>query len=268
MGQYQFTMQSNLSYGPLASEVLDLCTPVGAVGNRPGVVLIHGGGWHAGDKGGHDKDCQYLASHGFVAITINYRLVPAAIYPAQVVDAQLAVRWLRANAATYQLDPQRLCAWGDSAGGYLVVELGVLSNILAGDEAGLLANESPTVQCVVDEFGPSDFTNATNVRPQQMTTVINFLGTTPQQNPTLYHDASPVFGITAQTAPMLIVQGTQDSTVPQAQSLELQQHLQAAGVAVQYIAYPGNHEFVGLSADQKQTIEEQMLGYVVAQEHP
>lgn len=268
MGQYQVTTQTNIAYGPLAGEDLNLCAPVGATGARPGVILIHGGGWRVGSKQGHQHDCQNLASHGFVAITIDYRLAPAAIFPAQVVDAQLAVRWLRANASAYSLDPQRLCSWGDSAGGYLAVELGVLSSIYPGDEAGLLANQSPTVQCVVDEFGPVDFTGAAAASPAQLTTLTDFLGATPQQNPTVYHDASPIFSVSSHTPPMLIVQGSSDTTVPPAQSLELQQHLQAAGVAVQYIGYAGGHEFLGLSAAQRQTIEEQMLGYVVAQEHP
>ena len=153
--RYHATVQSNVAYGPLAGETLDLCQPQGAAGLRPGVILLHGGGWTAGDKSEYSAEytglCTFLAGQGVVAAAINYRLTPYNTWPAPLVDAQLAVRYLRANASRLQLDAPRLCSWGDSAGGHLAVFLGVLRTSHSGDQATLDATASPQVACVVDD---------------------------------------------------------------------------------------------------------------------
>src|SRR5579885_1270122 len=123
---YQVELRQNVAYGPLDGETLDLCLPEGATDPRPGVVLVHGGGWVNGDKSEFAYQCSLLASEGFVAAAVNYRLAPAHIWPAQLVDVQLAVRYLRANANDLQLDSKRLCSWGASSGAHLAVFLGVL----------------------------------------------------------------------------------------------------------------------------------------------
>lgn len=268
-GQYQITTQLDVAYGPLSDERLDLCAPVGAAGAHPGVILIHGGGWSAGDKRDFLAICKGLAAHGFVAATVGYRLAPANIWPAQLVDTQLAVRWLYVHAGENQMDPQRLCSWGSSAGGHLAVFVGVLATIHPGDEAGQLADQPPNVACVVDDFGPVDLPALAGVSAYHVSVLdALFGGMSAQQNPALYQDASPIFAVSARSAPMLIVQGDQDGTVPPAQSQELRQRLQAAHVPVQYISYPGGHSFTGLSNAQRTTILEQTLAYLVTQERP
>ncbi|HLK56291.1 MAG TPA: alpha/beta hydrolase, partial [Chthonomonadaceae bacterium] len=97
--------------------LLDVYRPQSVTGKRPGVVLVHGGGWVAGDKSFYAPVGNLLAARGYVAFAIDYRLAPIFHYPAQVDDVQRAVRWVRAHAATYNLDPDRLGAIGDSAGG-------------------------------------------------------------------------------------------------------------------------------------------------------
>ena len=114
--------------GQTRPQKMDVFLPIGFTGLRPGVVLIHGGGWQAGDKNFYTAMGQTLAARGFVAVSINYRLTPAAKYPAQADDVQRAVRWIRAHAADYQLDPARLGALGDSAGGHLSLILGTHDN--------------------------------------------------------------------------------------------------------------------------------------------
>jgi acetyl esterase/lipase len=266
-GRYAVQMRTNVAYGPLPLETLDVCTPV-ATGTHPGVVMIHGGGWAAGDKGQYTDACKALAAQGIVAATLNYRLAPAAVWPAQLVDAQLAVRWLRANANQLSLDVSRLCSWGDSAGGHLAVFLGVDTQIHAGDQAGLLSNQSPAVTtCVVDAYGPVDLTgtNATSVEAQILQ---NFIGASAQQNPAAYRDASPLLLVSDRTPPMLIIQGTADTLVPPSQSQALQTALQAHHVAVQYISYDGGHALSGLSKDQINAILLQIAAYLVAQLKP
>jgi acetyl esterase/lipase len=268
-GSYQVTVQKNLAYGPVenVAERLDLCTPNGAASLEPGVVLIHGGGFIGGEKEDYEALCLALASHGFVVATLNYRLSPANTWPAPLVDVQLAVRWLRAHASDTHLDPQRLCALGDSAGGNLAVFLGVLHSIHPGDKASLLTDQSPSVSCVVDAFGPVDLTSL-GANPFWQAIFPQLFGQGKQNNLALQRDASPLFDVTALSAPTLIIQGSIDNTVPSSQSLALQRALQQAGVSVSYISFPGGHEYTGLSAQQRQAINLQILTFLTNQERP
>lgn len=263
--RYQTSLQRDLLYGPLGTDRLDLCLPQHASGLRPGVVLIHGGGWRAGDKTNYSEVCAYLASQGFVAATINYRLTPINTWPAPLVDVQLAVRWLRAHASDYALDPTRICSYGASAGGHLAVFLGVLPTIHPGDAAALLADQSPAVRCVVDEFGPVDLTQLTATPGQQSILTDLFGGATSASDPAIYRDASPLLLVSSQSAPTLIIQGTQDTLVPPAQSLALQSALERAHVDAQYISYPGGHSYSGLLQPDLLRIDTQILTFLLAQ---
>jgi acetyl esterase/lipase len=269
LGQYKVQAQSNVPYGSPVnlSERLDLCLPVGAAGLRPGVVLIHGDGFTNGDKSEYDPLCLAYASYGFVVTTIDYRLAPQSLWPAPLVDAQLAVRWLRANASKYHLDPQRLCAQGDSAGASLALFLGALTSNHPGDKASLFSNQSPHVSCVVDLFAPVDLslltTNAIwqGIFPQMF-------GPGNQNSSILLHDASPIFAINAQSVSTLIIQGALDTVVPPGQSKALQTKLQSFHVPVSYISYPGGHGLSGLSAKQIQALTLQALSFLTAHENP
>ncbi len=124
---------------------------------RPLVVWIHGGGWQNGSK---DR-CPLvrLVPQGFVVASINYRLSQHAVFPAQIEDCRAAIRWLRANAAKYHIDPARVGVSGASAGGHLVALLGTSAEMKEWDGVGGNADQSSRVQAVVDLFGPADFTN-------------------------------------------------------------------------------------------------------------
>ncbi len=266
--RYQVEFRPDIAYGPLAEERLDLCLPQGAVDLRPGVILIHGGGWTNGDKGEFVRQCSLLASEGFVAATVNYRLAPAHIWPAQLVDVQLAVRFLRAHASELLLDPARLCSWGVSAGAHLAVFLGVLAQTHAGDQAALLADQSSAVSCAVDYFGIVNLLTYGVTQSQKGLLYLLLGGATPENNQALYEDASPLFLVSAQSAPMLIVQGTQDDVVPPEQSRALQQALQNHQVPVNYLSYAGGHGFSGLSGEQVQALENQSVAFLIAYGHP
>ncbi|HVU70125.1 MAG TPA: alpha/beta hydrolase [Ktedonobacteraceae bacterium] len=263
--RYQSVVQFNLAYGPLPGERLDLCTPWHAPGVHPGVLLIHGGGWQSGDKSFFLAMCKKLATQGFVAATINYRLAPRFTWPAQLVDAQLAVRWLRAHAQQAGLDPRRLCAWGQSAGGHLAVFLGTLATIHPGDEAHLLADQSPAVSCVVDAFGPIDLTAPLGVTARPLVLHL-FGGVTLRENRALYRDASPIFAVSSHSAPTLILQGTRDTLVLPGQSRELQAALQDHHVLVDYRSYNGSHSYAGLSPQRVSALQAQVIAFLIARE--
>ncbi len=268
--RYAITIQHDVAYGPLPAEKLDLCLPEKATGTQPGVILVHGGAWTGGDKTTLSGPCRLLAQQGFVAATVNYRLATKSVastrWPTQLVDVQLAVRWLRFQAPKLNLDPQRIGAWGSSAGGHLAIFLGSLKTIRPGDQAQLLANESPAVSPIVDEFGPVNLTAHKDAALNSSFLIL--FGASYQQDPAAYRDASPIFSINSQSAPTLIIQGTQDGLVPPAQSIELQQALEKNRVPAQYISYNAGHGFHGLTKARQLAIVAQEVNYLIGLEHP
>src|SRR4051812_36808434 len=127
---------------------------------RPAVLLIHGGGFRNGTKESYLALAAKLAEHGYIAATANYRLAPRNQFPAAVQDCKAAVRFLRANAAKYNLDAAHIGALGGSAGGHLVLMLGLTAGVDDFEGSGPNRDQSSAVQAVVDEYGPSDFTQS------------------------------------------------------------------------------------------------------------
>lgn len=242
-------VEKDVVYGTVGGTklLLDVYRPQGFTGKRPGVVLVHGGGWVMGDKSFYAPVGNLLASHGYVAFSVNYRLAPVAHYPAQVDDAQRAVRWIRAHAADYNLDPDRIGAMGDSAGGYLVAMLGTRDTRDNSDKD--LAGYSSRVQCVVDLYGPTDFTvpkTSPGVSEQGLQFLKAFFGKTVEEAPDLYREGSPIIYVSKQSAPFLIFHGTADPLVPVDQSERFYKALKAAGVDTALILlYDQPHGFQG-----------------------
>ncbi len=265
-----WTSYSNVQYGVTAAEKLDLF--ILNRGVNPIVVFIHGGGWAAGDKTNYAGYYASVAMAGFNVASINYRLAdqadPATHWNAQLQDVQLAIRWLRKNAAKLRIDPAHIAAVGDSAGGHLALFLGSLTKPAPGDRSALLAAQSPKVTVVVDRFGPTDLTKPNMYL--KLGAFPLFGGKTYAQAPALYRNASPVFVVNRQTAPTCIVQGAIDTIVPASQSTELRDRLSVLGVRNQYISFHGGHEFVGLTPAQKNAIDNQTLQCVTRylQPHP
>jgi len=129
----------------------------------PVVVYIHGGAWIAGDRNSDvgQLDIIRLVDNGYIAVSIDYRLAPDNRFPAQIEDAKCAVRFLRANAEKYHLDPKKVGVFGSSAGGHLAALVGVADQS-AGFDKGEYLNQSSRVQAVVDIYGPTDLSILTN----------------------------------------------------------------------------------------------------------
>ncbi len=249
-GEVKF--EKDVMYGTVEETklLLDAFTPDDAGQKHPGIVLIHGGGFVAGDKGFYTPLARRFAAKGYAVFSLNYRLAPKSRYPAAVDDVQRAVRWIRAHAAAYHVDPDRLGALGDSAGGYLVSMLGTRATRDNSDPA--LAKFSSRVQCVVDLYGPSDFTIAPSVAgvgPQGLFLLGQFFGKQPEQAMELYKDGSPIIYVAKDSVPFLILHGTGDMLVPPDQSRRLHDALKAAGVPVtliEFYKYP--HGFLNPAA--------------------
>ncbi|MBV9758930.1 MAG: alpha/beta hydrolase [Acidobacteriaceae bacterium] len=208
---------------------------------RPAVVLIHGGGWTSLDKSTMQTMGRFLARSGFVGFAVDYRLFQKDEnrWPAQLDDVQRAVRWIRANAGKYGVNPDRIGAFGHSAGAQLAALLGMEDTRDNSDPA--LAKYSSRVQAVVDVSGPADLTVNRDTDGDAFLT--HFLGASYAKDPAAWRQASPTFHVSKQDAPFLIMHGTHDESVPLSQSEELSQKLHSAGVPVSLITVDDAHTF-------------------------
>src|SRR5437588_145823 len=152
----EIVFEQDLEYANPDNQYLqvNLARPKSGETKRPAVVCIHGGGFRAGDRKRWDGACKKLAERGYVAMTVTYRLAPKYQFPAAVNDVKAAVRWLRANAEKYQVDPDRIAALGDSAGGHLAQFLGVTGDVAQFEGDGGNGGQSSRVACVVNYYGP------------------------------------------------------------------------------------------------------------------
>ena len=233
---------------------LDVYEPDNVADKRPGIVVVHGGGWFSGDKGDpfYTSQCKILAEKGYVACSVNYRLAPTFHYPAQVDDVQRAVRWIRAHADTYHIDPDRLGGFGDWRAGISVSLLGTRDTRDNSDTE--LASYSSRVQCVVDLFGPSDFTASTDTLKFPAiaaSLVTEFMGKKRDEAPELYKEGSPVTYVDKKSAPFLIMHGDLDPLVPVDQSKRLQEALEKAGVEATLIVMPKDYHGFRVEANKE-----------------
>lgn len=217
------TVLHNLRYREGSNKLwtLDLCHPRLKEGElRPAIVVIHGGGWIEGDKSsfgsrehGVPGNIEDFAALGFVAATINYRLAREAPYPAALEDCQCAIRWLRAHAKEYHIDPRYIGAYGNSAGGHLAMLLG-MQGIRAAPKDDPNRTQSSRVQAVVSDSGPIDLLG--QYQQNRLRQVVSeFMGGPPAGDRLeTYRRASPLYLIGPDTAPLLLIYGGADEQVP------------------------------------------------------
>jgi acetyl esterase len=235
----RFTEQGDIVYRTVDGEpiLLDAYLPATSAALRPAVVLIHGGGWLGGDRSASADSAQRLASLGFVAFSIDYRLTPAHPYPAAVDDVRAAVRWLRkpAHVAAFRIDPARIGAFGSSAGGHLA---GMLATIGRGS-----LDRGSRVRAAVSWSGPMDFTieSATDSAVLHTPTVAAFLACTYDQPGCRAREAlaSPIVHVDKTDAPMLLANSEQE-LVPPEQARRMASALAAARVKYQLVVFPGD----------------------------
>ena len=265
--------------GETKSLLLDIYLPSDNVSNSselPLIIYIHGGGWREFSK----EICpgKIVAQKGWAIACINYRYSTEAIFPAQIHDAKAAVRWLKANAKQYNLDPDRFAAWGASAGGHLSLLLGTSEGVasLEGDLGKGLAlrdrgnlNYSSSVKAVCSFYAPTDFTlvkpaftadiseqkNWQQYKkvPWYLYTVVTtlLLGGSVTKNIELARSANPITYIDSQDSPVMIIHGEKDKIVPVSQSDILVEALQKRDVPVTYIRKPEmTHTYKGKNGEK------------------
>ena len=223
-------------------QVLDLYLP-DLSSATPLIIWIHGGAFRMGSK--EDRVPFAMLEQGYAIASLNYRLSQHALFPAQIEDCKAAVRWLRAQADTYGLDPSRFASWGESAGGHLAAMLGTAGHERSF-EVGEQLDRSSCVQAVLDFFGPTDFLQMDAHRlPEGMvhdtadSPESELVGGPIQERPAEVARANPVTCVIRKAPPFLIVHGDRDPLVPHHQSTLLVAALAAAGVPVTFYTVVG-----------------------------
>ena len=231
-------------------QMLDVYYPEKSTKPVPLVVWIHGGAWSMGSK--DRPPALPLLEQGFAVASVTYRFSQDAVFPAQIEDCKSAIRWLRRNSSSLNIDPAKIGAWGSSAGGHLVAMLGVSGDVKEWDKGENL-DQSSRVQAVCDWFGPTDLLTfgpqggnerPKNPRPFPATDgpdspEAKLLGGAIPANQEKARAASPVTYITKDDASFLIMHGDEDPLVPAAQSKEFQEALLKAGVSSTLVILPG-----------------------------
>ena len=203
--------------------------------DRPLIIWIHGGGWTQGDK--ENPPATFFLRRGYAVASIGYRLSQDATWPAQIQDCRAAVRYLKATAKENHIDPNRVGVWGASAGGHLALLLGMAPDHAAWDaDETEHAEVSPSVQCVLDWFGPTDLDEYITLDPKPDNLVVKLLG---KPDHDLAKSASPINYVTRKAAPVFIMHGDKDPLVPIDQSRRLDAALHKAGADSTFITVPG-----------------------------
>jgi acetyl esterase/lipase len=251
-------VERDIAYAKAGDAVLqlDLALPAGP-GPFPAVVCIHGGGWRFGNRKDLGKLIEELAGKGYVAATVSYRLSDRAPFPAQIEDCKAAVRWLRANAARYQIKEDCIGCIGMSAGAHLACLLGCTHKEDGLEGNGGHADRSSRVQCVVSIFGPTDLSARTWDEKIETALLVPFLGGKIEDKPEAYKKASPVTYVRKDAPPFLFFHGTADKVVSVEQSRLLCKRLKEAGAQARLVEFEGAGH--GWGGEQlKQTMDESM----------
>ena len=231
--------------------MMDVVRPRKQSGRLPAVVCIHGGGFRAGNRQSYLPLCIRLAQHGYVAATVSYRLSPLDQFPAPVHDVKAAVRWLRANAARFGIDPDRIGVTGGSAGGHLALFLGLTGGIAEFEGSGPNPEQSSRVACVVNYYGPTDFTKSYGKSVDAAEVLPLFLGGDLEHDRAAHIKASPLNWVSPSAAPVLTIHGTEDKYVAYEQAVWLNERLKAAGVETELETLEGaGHGFKGKDAER------------------
>ena len=195
-------------------------------GSYPCVLDIHGGGWTARQVESDKPMMERLATRGFVTALVSYRLATEAKYPAALHDCKSALRWLRANAAKFKIDPKRIGCMGGSAGGHLSGLTGMTSGLSEFEGDGPNKEQSSAVQACIVMAATQDMLAAN--RERNSTNAITFFGASCADNPDVYRQASPITHVRAGVPPTIFIEGEKDTL--KIGRAEMMEKLRALGI--------------------------------------
>jgi len=256
----KITLTEGITYGKGGDTELklDMAQPFGE-GPFPAIVFIHGGGWAHGDRSNYRGQIQEAAQRGYVAMSISYRLMKfddaqketakaEPIFPTQINDAKASIRWLRANAKKYHVDPDRIGVTGGSAGGHLSLLVGLTDAESKLEGEGGNADQSSRVQAVVNVFGPTEMASGHDGSSVAYLYRL-FMGGTPTEVPETYKVGSPLTYVSKDDPPVLTLHGDKDLLVPVSQATKLDEKMKEVGASHTLMIFEGaGHGFGGNDA--------------------
>jgi len=239
------------------------------LGPRPGIVLIHGGAWILGSRYQLLWYCRQFARAGFVVMTIDYRLMPRYAFPKCLHDSKAAVRWLRLNAEELHVDPDRIAAFGESAGGHLAAFLAATNSDNRFDGTENLG-VSAAIRAAISLYGPVDLTcyrDLPSHGPLENMTRRFMVDFSSREGlaagGTSWEAASPIAYASPETAPILFVHGEKDFVVHFEQSRRFYERLREIGVPTRLIAIPNRgHGFDYIHPRQRRRIFGEILSFL------
>ena len=245
-------IQRDVAYGAAGNRplLLDIVRPKQeAKDPMPVVVFIHGGGWSGGNKQAGLPLLVPLAEKGYFCVSVGYRLTGESPWPAQLHDCKAAIRWLRANAQKYHLNPDKIGVWGASAGGHLALMVGLTSDQADLEGQSGSPGHSSRVACVVNWFGPTELLAAwkdPTLPPMVKNVLDQLVGGSAEQKQEVLQAASPLSYVSKDDPPVLTMHGTKDPIVPFSQATMFNEAMKKAG-AVSYLVPVENagHGFGG-----------------------
>lgn len=204
-----------------------------------------------------------LAAHGYFVASVEYRLSQEAKFPAQIEDCKCAIRYLRAHAKKYNIDPDRIGCWGSSAGGHLVALLGTSGGVKELEGKGGWQDQSSRVQAVCDWFGPTDFPKMGGSHNDINSPECQLIGGSYTEKADVVRAANPITYVTRDDPPFLIMHGENDNTVPIGQSELLDEALKKAGVEVTFVRVKNaGHGFGGAGTEpSREEIQKQIIAF-------
>jgi acetyl esterase/lipase len=238
------SVEANIPYGEYKETVLDIMQPKASPGaKRPGVIVIHGGGWTGGTKEGHSQEtCLRYVDRGFVCADVEYRLAKVAVAPAAVTDVLNAAHWFEENAKKYDVDTKRIVVTGGSAGGHLSLMVGMTPK-------SAKLGPTPKIAAVVNFYGITDVADqlgGPNMREYAVTWVPEGAGRLE-----LADRVSPMTYVRKGLPPILTIHGDTDQTVPYEHGVKLTKALRDAGDDAELISVPqGKHGFPKAKEDE------------------
>ena len=233
----------------------EIAYPKNASKPIPAILFLHGGGWLSGNY--KQSPIRQIAQSGYFGASIEYRLTTVAKWPAQIQDCKLAIRWLRGNAAKYNIDPNRIGVWGETSGGHLAACLATMGDVKEYEGDGGYPGVSSAIQAAVITCPQIDLTNPSSFPAAAHFPIERLFGVPYTGQNEIWKTASPVFYVKAGNPPMFLAHGDSDVLVPVQQTLEFDAALTKAGVPHQLlIAKNGAH---GLRPKTGATMEPSMI---------
>ena len=216
--------------------LLDLYLPSRFMQGRPGVVVVRGGGWMVNDRKRFAHVASALAERGIVAACIEYRTADEAAFPGAIQDVKAAVRWMRANARKYGISSEVIGTLGGSSGAHMALLAGLSAGVSEFEGDGGNSETSSSIQVVVAMATPTDLLS---LNDNNKSTVGKFLHSTPAENGEKWRWASPANHIKRDGPPVLLLQGSDDDSVPSSQSVDFAQRYREAGANAEVYILPG-----------------------------